>query len=326
VTDYDVRASAIADGSERERTSDASNSCTDGCCKAELDDGLGERLGSPDRARSPRVSRGAVCRIRLRGLERTTGDRGQIELWKRDEEPAGLKIKVLGVHGGFASVTTTWPTWREGAPRTVSDAQVQPRRLSCRNGCRRKRVSWRERDWAKWTDAERRRFYGTTRSTSHAPAPRTTSPASPPSPRYTTMSGPSSVSRGTYMTVTGTLSPGESGLIVSRLGPVCPISTQVSSSRAGAQLAFTQSPHSSSELKRDLTRRGEPLVWTFAIHPGYHRPRGAESPARSWSPGSSGPDVGRKDCGWAGRGECSIVKNCGVAEKLMRRCGEKHSL
>jgi hypothetical protein len=44
---------------------------------------------------------------------------GQEEIWKRDEEPAGLKIKVLSVHGGFASVRTTWPTWREGAPRTV---------------------------------------------------------------------------------------------------------------------------------------------------------------------------------------------------------------
>ena len=30
-------------------------------------------------------------------------------------------------------------------------------------------VGWRERDWAKWTDAERRRFYGTTRATSHPP-------------------------------------------------------------------------------------------------------------------------------------------------------------
>ena len=44
---------------------------------------------------------------------------GQEEIWKRDEEPRGLKIEVLGVHGGFASVRTTWPTWREGAPRTV---------------------------------------------------------------------------------------------------------------------------------------------------------------------------------------------------------------
>jgi len=36
----------------------------------------------------------------------------------------------------------------------------------------------------------------------------------PPSPRYTTMSGPSSVPRGTYMTITGTLSPGESGPVI----------------------------------------------------------------------------------------------------------------
>lgn len=135
-------------------------------------------------------------------------------------------------------------------------------------------VGWRERDWAKWTDAERQRFFGTTRSTSHAPTrsspkavgkPRTrretvavlvlivaavayysgalnhspqptvsptssgpaptpyprlphTSPTSntpaPLSPRYTTMSGPSSVPRGTYMTITGTLHPGESGPII----------------------------------------------------------------------------------------------------------------
>jgi hypothetical protein len=133
-------------------------------------------------------------------------------------------------------------------------------------------VGWRERDWAKWTDAERQRFFGTARSTSHAPtrsSPKAlgmrrtrretlaaliliaaavayysgalnhltqptvsptssgsapapylrlphTSPTSttPPSPRYTTMGGPSSVPRGTYMTVTGTLQPGESGLVV----------------------------------------------------------------------------------------------------------------
>lgn len=129
----------------------------------------------------------------------------------------------------------------------------------------------RERDWAKWTDAERQRFFGTIRSTSRAhtrPSPRAvgnhrtlrqilaalvliaaavayhsgalnhfaqrrisptssgpartpylrlphTSPSpAPPSPRYTTMSGPSSVPRGTYMTVTGTLPPGESGPII----------------------------------------------------------------------------------------------------------------
>ena len=46
----------------------------------------------------------------------------------------------------------------------------------------------------------------------HTP-PTSTTPA-PPSPRYTTMSGPSSVPRGTYMTVTGTLPPGESGPII----------------------------------------------------------------------------------------------------------------
>gem|GEM_PF-5099362 len=135
-------------------------------------------------------------------------------------------------------------------------------------------MGWQERDWAKWTDAQRQRFFETTRSTSHAPtrsspkaigkrrtrketlaaliliaaaaayysgalnhsAQRTISPTSsgpartpslrlphtsptsttpePPSPRYTTMSGPSSVPRGTYMTVTGTLPPGESGPII----------------------------------------------------------------------------------------------------------------
>ena len=135
-------------------------------------------------------------------------------------------------------------------------------------------VSWHERDWAKWTDEERRRFFGTTRSTSgpsqrsipqrhgkrrsvretvaalillaaavvyssgalnHSrqstiiptssgpgptpylrlqhPSPTTTTPTVP-SPRYTTMSGPSSVPRGTYMTVTGTLPRGESGPVV----------------------------------------------------------------------------------------------------------------
>jgi hypothetical protein len=134
-------------------------------------------------------------------------------------------------------------------------------------------VGWRERDWAKWTDAERRRFYGTTRPTSHPPtrsslkssgrrhtrretlaaliliaaavaydsgalnhspqrtfnpvsgpvptpylrlpqtSPTPTTPASP-SPRYTTMSGPSSVPRGTYMTVTGTLPQGVSGPVI----------------------------------------------------------------------------------------------------------------
>lgn len=134
-------------------------------------------------------------------------------------------------------------------------------------------MGWRERDWAKWTDGERHRFFGTARSTSRAPAwssskavgkrrtlretiaaliliaaavayysgalnhsaqhtigsisrpaltpylrlphtsPTSTTPE-PPSPRYTTMSGPSSVPRGTYMTVTGTLPPGESGPIV----------------------------------------------------------------------------------------------------------------
>jgi hypothetical protein len=140
-------------------------------------------------------------------------------------------------------------------------------------------VGWRERDWAKWTDAERQRFFGSTRSTSRpstwsnppsggkrrtrketaaalilvsaaavaygssalnhssehtigAPSsepapthylrlprasPTTITPpssSSPPSPRYTTMSGPSSVPRGTYITVTGALLPGESGPIV----------------------------------------------------------------------------------------------------------------
>jgi hypothetical protein len=135
-------------------------------------------------------------------------------------------------------------------------------------------MGWRERDWAKWTDTERQRFFGTGRSTSHAPTrsspkafgkrrtrrealavlmliagvaayhsgtlnrspqpiviPTTSGPArklslrlphtyptstapAPPSPRYTTMSGPSSVPRGAYMTVTGTLPAGESGPIV----------------------------------------------------------------------------------------------------------------
>jgi hypothetical protein len=65
------------------------------------------------------VERDSEC---SRGARRAFGDlsgRGQIEIWKRDEEPAGLKIEVLSVHGGFASVRTTWPTWREGVPRTV---------------------------------------------------------------------------------------------------------------------------------------------------------------------------------------------------------------
>jgi hypothetical protein len=135
-------------------------------------------------------------------------------------------------------------------------------------------MGWRERDWAKWTDAERQRFFGTTRSTSRGPArvtpkavsrrrtrreilaalvliaaaaaqyggalnrspqPTASTPlsgpaptsylplrnpsptsttAAPPAPRYTTMSGPSSVVRGTYMTVTGTLHAGESGPVV----------------------------------------------------------------------------------------------------------------
>jgi len=44
-------------------------------------------------------------------------------------------------------------------------------------------------------------------------SPTNTTPA-PPSPRYTTMSGPSSVPRGTYITVTGTLAPGESGPVI----------------------------------------------------------------------------------------------------------------
>lgn len=134
-------------------------------------------------------------------------------------------------------------------------------------------MGWRERDWAKWTDGERQRFFGTARSTSLAPtqsgakaggkrrtretvaalvliaaavayhsgalnhstqptvsptsrghiptpylrlphtSPTSTAPA-PPSPRYTTMRGPSSVPRGTYMTITGTLRPSESGPIV----------------------------------------------------------------------------------------------------------------
>jgi len=132
-------------------------------------------------------------------------------------------------------------------------------------------VGWRERDWARWTDAERQRFFGTTRSTRHAPTwssanaggkrrthrqtlaalvliavavayysgaltdlaqhtitsrpaptpylrlprtPPTSTTAAPRSPRYTTISGPSSVPRGTYMTVTGTLRPGESGAVI----------------------------------------------------------------------------------------------------------------
>lgn len=135
-------------------------------------------------------------------------------------------------------------------------------------------MGWRERDWAKWSDAERQRFLGTTRSTSRRPAqaspkgvgrhrarrevlaalvliaatvahyggalkqsadptasapfsrtaprsylaPRNPSPTStataPLSPRYTRMSGPSSVPRGAHMTITGTLQPGESGLVV----------------------------------------------------------------------------------------------------------------
>jgi len=45
-------------------------------------------------------------------------------------------------------------------------------------------------------------------------APPTSTTPAPPSPRYTTMSGPSSVPRGTYMTVTGTLPQGESGPII----------------------------------------------------------------------------------------------------------------
>jgi hypothetical protein len=44
-------------------------------------------------------------------------------------------------------------------------------------------------------------------------SPTSTTPA-PPSQRYTTMSGPNSAPRGAYMTVTGTLHPGESGHIV----------------------------------------------------------------------------------------------------------------
>ena len=115
-------------------------------------------------------------------------------------------------------------------------------------------MGWRERDSAKWSNAQRQSSFGTTRSTSRAPtryrpravgkrrtwretlgalilvaaavayysgalnhsAQRTiTGPTpAPPSPRYTTMSGPSSVPRGTYMTVTGTLPSGESGPII----------------------------------------------------------------------------------------------------------------
>jgi hypothetical protein len=60
---------------------------------------------------------------------------------------------------------------------------------------------------------------------------------------------------------------------VARLrGPVCPARTGVSSARRGAQLALTQASHSFSEANLDFTRRGEPLIWTFAMHPGYHGP------------------------------------------------------
>jgi hypothetical protein len=31
-------------------------------------------------------------------------------------------------------------------------------------------MGWQERDWAKWSDAERQRFFGPTRSTRHAPS------------------------------------------------------------------------------------------------------------------------------------------------------------
>lgn len=138
-------------------------------------------------------------------------------------------------------------------------------------------MGWRERDWAKWTDAERERFLGSSRSSARGPerppparwspkgtggperhirrqtigglilaaalvtnytgvlnnlspqhtANTVTTPTpylrlpqtrpttvTPPSPRYTTMGGPSSVRRGTYMTVTGTLPQGESGPII----------------------------------------------------------------------------------------------------------------
>ncbi len=132
-------------------------------------------------------------------------------------------------------------------------------------------MGWLERDWAKWTDAERQRFFATTRSTGRAPTrsspkavgkrrtakgslaaliliaaagahysgalnrsaqptisptwsgpaptpylrlPHTSTTPPPPSPSYTTMSGPSTVPRGTSMTVTGTLQPSESGPII----------------------------------------------------------------------------------------------------------------
>ena len=137
-------------------------------------------------------------------------------------------------------------------------------------------MGWRERDWAKWTDAERERFLGSSRPSARGaerppPArwspkstsgpkrhirrqtigglilaaalvtnytgvlnnlslqhtvnavttltpylrlPRTPATTTTRSPHYTTMGGPSSVRRGTYMTVTGTLPPGESGPII----------------------------------------------------------------------------------------------------------------
>jgi hypothetical protein len=76
---------------------------------------------------------------------------------------------------------------------------------------------------------------------------------------------------------------------VARLrGPVCPIGTGVSSARRGAQLALTQSPHSFSEANLDFTRRDERSIWTFAIHPRYHRPRGVEGPQDPRAPETRG--------------------------------------
>jgi hypothetical protein len=135
-------------------------------------------------------------------------------------------------------------------------------------------VGWRERDWAKWTDAERERFLGSSRSPAGPPGgpparwsakggggkrrtrretlaaliliaaavayysgalnrspQRTVNHVIGPTPYLrlphaqpmtptvappitTTMSGPSSVPRGTYMTVTGTLPLGVSGPII----------------------------------------------------------------------------------------------------------------
>ena len=84
---------------------------------------------------------------------------------KRSSQP-----EASGQHAAFVDETDRESSSSNIRPACAAVARVIIQRADLAP------VGWRERDWAKWTDAERQRFYGTTRSTSR-PTP---SPSRPP--------------------------------------------------------------------------------------------------------------------------------------------------